>query len=146
LIQGGQELSSYPERCLLALERRTIPGETPDAVEAELGAILERLRREDPAFRATLRRGLDRIPLETPEEAPIVGVVRAAAEQVLDAALETAGVPYWTDAATLWSAGIPSVLFGPGGAGAHAVEEWVDLESVRACAQVYLETARRFCQ
>jgi acetylornithine deacetylase len=36
LIQGGQELSSYPERCLLSVERRTRPGETPEAVEAEL--------------------------------------------------------------------------------------------------------------
>jgi acetylornithine deacetylase len=145
LIEGGQELSSYPERCTLSVERRTLPGETPERVEAELEAILQRLRQEDPAFRAVVRRGLDRIPLETPEEAGIAGAVREAATKVLKAAPEVAGVPYWTDAATLWSAGIPAVLFGPGGAGAHAAEEWVDLESVRACAEVYLDTARVFC-
>jgi acetylornithine deacetylase len=43
-------------------------------------------------------------------------------------------------------AGIPTVLFGPAGAGAHAAEEWVDLESVRVCAEVYLAAALAFCQ
>jgi acetylornithine deacetylase len=34
LIEGGQELSSYPARCLLSIERRTNPGETLDDVAA----------------------------------------------------------------------------------------------------------------
>ena len=45
----------------------------------------------------------------------------------------------------LSAAGIPTVVFGPDGAGAHAVEEWVDLASVRACAEVLLATATAFC-
>src|SRR5439155_15501858 len=40
LIEGGQEYSSYPERCLLSGERRTVPGETVEQVEAELRALL----------------------------------------------------------------------------------------------------------
>ncbi len=39
LIQGGQELSSYPEQCTLQVERRTIPGETPELVEAEFRGL-----------------------------------------------------------------------------------------------------------
>jgi acetylornithine deacetylase len=54
-------------------------------------------------------------------------------------------VPFWTDAALLSEAGIPSILFGPSGEGAHAVEEWVDLASVQTCADVYLKTAMEFC-
>ena len=38
------------------------------------------------------------------------------------------------------------VLFGPSGSGAHAVEEWVDLESVQTCAEIYLATAMGFCR
>ncbi len=38
LIEGGQEFSSYPERCLLTGERRTLPGETIAEVERELRA------------------------------------------------------------------------------------------------------------
>lgn len=145
LIQGGQELSTYPQRCVLSIERRTLPGETPAAVAAEIQAILQRQSQVDPAFQAVLRTGIYRSPLETPEEAAIVQTMSASAAGVLSRPAELAGVAYWTDAATLWAAGIPSVLFGPSGGGAHAVEEWVELDSVAACAEVYLEAAKRFC-
>lgn len=145
LIQGGQELSSYPERCLLSVERRTLPGETPEAVEAELLAIVENLRRSDPSFHAEVRRGIDRSPLETREDADIVQALQAASVRALDRPSQIAGVPFWTDAAVLSAAGIPSVLFGPAGSGAHAVEEWVDLASVKTCAEIYLATAQNFC-
>jgi acetylornithine deacetylase len=146
LINGGRELSSYPDRCLLSIERRTIPGETPEIVEAEVQEIIRRLQGTDPTFKAQVRRGIDRMPMETPEDSPIVGAVAASAARVLGRTPEFAGVPFWTDAATLWAAGIPSILFGPSGAGAHAIEEWVDLKSVKDCAEIYLETATDFCK
>jgi acetylornithine deacetylase len=146
LISGGQELSSYPDRCVLSVERRTLPGEPDGAAEAELGAIVERLRQDDPSFRAGVRCNLVRSPLETAESAAIVGVARTAAENVLGRPCAPAGLSFWTDAATLHAASIPTVLFGPVGEGAHAVEEWVDLASVRTCAEVYLATAMAFCQ
>ena len=145
LINGGRELSSYPDRCVLSIERRTIPGETPEMVEAELHEIIQRLQVSDPAFKANVRRGIDRPPMETPEDSPIVKAVEAAAGKVLKHAPEFAGVPFWTDAATLWAAGIPAILFGSAGAGAHAIEEWVDLKSVEDCAETYLEAAVEFC-
>src|SRR3712207_8645156 len=46
-IEGGAELSSYPERCVLGLERRTLPGETQAAVEGELETLLDRCRARD---------------------------------------------------------------------------------------------------
>jgi len=146
LIAGGQELSSYPERCILSVERRTVPGESPEHVEAELQAIVEALRRADPAFQAVVRRGLDRAPLDTPAEATVAPALARVAERVLRRSPAIAGAPYWTDAATLWAAGIPTVLFGPTGAGAHATEEWVDLASVGACAEIYLATAVEICR
>lgn len=145
LIQGGQELSTYPERCLLSVERRTLPGESPEAVETELLGIVRDLERSDPAFRAVVRRGIDRAPLETAAEADIAQALQAAAADVLGRSLPIAGVQFWTDAAILSAEGVPSVLFGPAGAGAHAVEEWVDLDSVRACAEIYLAAAKNFC-
>jgi len=60
LIRGGQELSSYPEECVLEIERRTIPGESPAAIEAELRRILEQLDAQDEQFQATLDMGLTR--------------------------------------------------------------------------------------
>jgi acetylornithine deacetylase len=145
LIQGGQELSSYPERCLLSAERRTLPGETPESVEAEFVQIVENVQRSDPSFNAVVRRGIDRSPLETREDAVIVQALQAASVKVLNEPRQIAGVQFWTDAAVLSAAGIPSILFGPSGSGAHAVEEWVDLSSVKTCAEIYFETARNFC-
>lgn len=144
-IQGGGEWSTYPDRCTLAIERRTLPGETGDAAEAELRAIVARLAAADPTFRAVVRRDLARAPLETPAGAPILATVQQAAAGALGRAVETTGVSFWTDAASLHAAGIPTVLFGPLGAGAHAAEEWVDLASVQTCAEVYLATALAFC-
>jgi acetylornithine deacetylase len=145
LIEGGRELSSYPERCVLSIERRTLPGESAQQAEAELSGILRDLERADPSFKAVVRRGLDRAPMETSPEAGIVTAIAGAAAGVLGRRAQIAGVPFWTDAAILTQAGIPSVLFGPSGAGAHAIEEWVDLASVQACADIYVATARDFC-
>jgi acetylornithine deacetylase len=145
LIQGGQELSSYPERCLLSVERRTLPGETPEAVEAEFLEIAESLKLADPSFNTVVRRGIDRAPLETRKDADIVQALQAASINVLNRPSQISRVPFWTDAAVLSAAGIPSVLFGPSGSGAHAVEEWVDLASLKTCAEVYLATAMIFC-
>jgi len=145
-IKGGQEPSTYPAECCLTLERRTIPGETPQTVQAEVETILSELSDQDPTFKAVVRQGDSQSPMETPSDAAILPVLQQAASQVLGHELQGSGVSYWTDAATLWGAGIPSLLFGPLGAGAHAAEEWVDLASVQACAEIYLETIKVFCQ
>jgi acetylornithine deacetylase len=145
LIHGGQELSSYPERCLLSVERRTLPGESPESVEAEFLKIIQDIQRSDPSFNAVVRRGIDRSPLETSEDADIVKAIQTASVKALNHPSQIAGVQFWTDAAVLSAEGIPSVLFGPAGSGAHAVEEWVDLASVKACAEIYLATAMNFC-
>jgi acetylornithine deacetylase len=51
----------------------------------------------------------------------------------------------WMDSALLASAGIETVVFGPSGAGAHANEEWVELESAVKLAEILAETAIRYC-
>jgi acetylornithine deacetylase len=53
------------------------------------------------------------------------------------------GAPYWTDAAFIAAAGIPTVLYGPGGEGAHAAEEWVSLSDTDAVARVLVDVAAR---
>lgn len=145
LISGGQELSSYPERCLLQLERRTVPGETPALVEAEVAAIVRQLADADPGVQTVVRRGLSREPMTTPADAPLPALIRRHGAELLGHEVAVVGVPYWTDAASLAEAGIPAVLFGPAGAGAHAVEEWVDLESARRCVELYTRVIADYC-
>jgi len=51
----------------------------------------------------------------------------------------------WLDSALLGDAGIPTIVFGPSGEGAHAESEWVDCESLGICAQVYADVMEQFC-
>jgi acetylornithine deacetylase len=139
LIEGGQELSSYPARCRLALERRTVPGETAGDVRRECEALVEGVAG------ASLRMGLVREPFEVDPGAPVVEAVARATETVTRRPAEIFGDTPWMDAALSQAAGIPTVVFGPGGAGAHAVEEWVDLASVEACAAALAAAARELC-
>jgi acetylornithine deacetylase len=137
LIAGGQEFSSYPERCVVTGERRTIPGETPADIERELHDVLARARAVDPDVTAEVRLGVARDPFELEGDHELVRAVAAAAGEP-----EIVGLPFWADSALIASAGIPTVLFGPAGEGAHAAVEWVDLDSVARCREVYLEVAR----
>jgi acetylornithine deacetylase len=145
LVQGGQELSSYPAACRLSLERRTIPGETADGVAAELQAILDRLSAEDPRFHAVLRPLLSRGHLEVRWDEPIVAVLKEQVTRVTGGQPTLAGMPVWTDAALLADAGIPSVIFGPRGEGLHGRVEWVDLASVEACRDIVSGVIGSFC-
>jgi acetylornithine deacetylase len=133
LISGGQEYSSYPERCLVEGERRTVPGESVSEVEQELRELLGDL---DGRARVTFARE----PFEVGAEEPIVELVRRHAGEP-----EIVGVPFWADSALLADAGIPTVVFGPAGDGAHAAVEWVDLASVERCVDVYTAVALELC-
>ena len=103
------------------------PGRSDAAVTGEIEAILARLRAAPtPEFEATL----------TPLFVASAVRARAGARAAAGAARARRGEPtgnafvgmsFWTDAAVLGSAGIPSVLFGPGGAGLHSTEEYVEI-------------------
>jgi acetylornithine deacetylase len=145
LIEGGVELSSYPAQCTLGLERRTLPGETGEQIEAELAGVLERCREADSEFEATQRTLLVREPFEIDQQEELVALVAAAAAGLLGGRPTIGGASYWADAAFIAAAGVPTVLFGPGGEGAHAIEEWVSLSDTEAVAQTLVRLATRFC-
>jgi acetylornithine deacetylase len=133
LIEGGTELSTYPDRCLVRGERRTLPGETQADVENEARELLGDL---EGSARVTFFRE----PFEVDWGEEIVSLVSRHA-----GGPEVIGVPYWADSALFAAAGIPTVVFGPKGEGAHAAVEWVDAASAERCAQIYLAAALDFC-
>jgi acetylornithine deacetylase len=146
LIEGGTELSTYPARCVLQVERRTLPGETAESVAGELEAVLEQLRAADPQFSAEVELTLFRAPMETDATERIARVLAGAAEALLGTPPAVIGATGWMDSALLDAAGIPTAIFGPRGDGAHADVEWVELASVRACTDVLVAAAREFCE
>jgi acetylornithine deacetylase len=145
LIEGGQEYSSYPARCVLQAERRTIPGETVQSVESELRVVVEQASEGDCAFNADVRVLASREPFEVEEGEPIVQTLRRNAAAILGQEPMFVGVPFWADSALLAAAGIPTVVFGPGGEGAHAEVEWVDLADLERCTEIYIAVATELC-
>ena len=132
IIQGGRELSSYPDRCVLQVERRTVPGENGQTFESEIEGVLTDLRRDDPEFEGWGKVMFSRPPYEVPPSHDLPhALISAAASAGIAASAQ--GMTFWTDAAVLGGAGIPSILFGPGGAGLHSVEEYVNVNEVIAC-------------
>jgi acetylornithine deacetylase len=147
LIQGGQELSSYPTECRLQLERRMLPGESAGEIEAELRTLVAGLETRDPDFHATVRGLASRPSYEISPDAPIVRLVSEAIRTTLGASASTefAGMAAWTDTALLSAAGIPGVVFGPRGRGLHGKEEYVELDSVVQCSEVLLRALQIAC-
>jgi acetylornithine deacetylase len=143
-ISGGGEWSTYPDGCVLELERRTVSGEDGAAALAEVHGVLAALKDADPEFLGSAMLAFSRPPyvLDPSAELP----------QLLDRVCRAAGIPtafasmpFWTDAAILGGAGIPTVLFGPGGEGLHGHEEYVRLDEVVACRNALVALARAYC-
>jgi acetylornithine deacetylase len=81
-----------------------------------------------------------REPFAIDPGAEIVSLVRSAA-----GGAPVTGASYWADAALIAAAGIPTVMYGPGGEGAHAAVEWVSIADTETVAQTLVEVAARLC-
>ena len=145
LISGGTEESTIPDRCTVTVERRTLPGESVASVEADIAALLDRCREADPGLVVHARTTLAREPFETTDGADLLDALARAAEGVTGRAPSPAPMTYWADSAFIAAAGIPTVLYGPPGEGAHADVEWVSIEGTRECADVLVRLAIDFC-
>jgi acetylornithine deacetylase len=145
LIEGGQEMSTYPARCVIKLERRTVPGEDGSSTLDEIRKAIAEASEKDPQLTARASVMLERSPSEVGSESEVARAVGTAAKVAMGREPETIGVAYWMDMALLNAAGIPTVAFGPLGAGEHADVEWVDVASIETCVRTYLGVAELVC-
>ncbi|MEM7032187.1 MAG: ArgE/DapE family deacylase [Chloroflexota bacterium] len=146
LLEGGSALSAYAAKSNLKIERRTIPGETEAQVVAEIQALIDKLSESDSTFSATVDAFFVRNAFEVSPEATIVRMLQAGSEAVLGKAPNIVGQTPWMDSAFLSAAGVETVVMGPIGAGAHADEEWVDIDSVVDLALILAQTAISYCK
>jgi acetylornithine deacetylase len=137
LISGGSGLSTYAAECVLKVERRTLPDESPEVVLDEV----RRIAGPDAQVSIVLARP----PLEVSADSRIAQCARTAMKNVTGTEPDTAGVWYWMDAALFAQAGMDTLNFGSRGDGAHAAVEWVDLDTVVQCAHALYETGALYC-
>ena len=112
---------------------------------AELQAIIDKLAAEDPSFRAKITTSLVRLPFEIEPDKEIVTLASKVVEKHTNKPAVIAAQSGWTDAQLLHDAGIDSILLGPVGDGAHAKEEWINLDSVVDFATMLVDIVIEFC-
>ena len=145
LIEGGNSLFIYSNRCTVYVERRTIPGETKELILAELKEIIDKLKEKDPNFKASITCEIWRNPYEINSNSSIVKHLLKMSENVLGYQPSYIGHTWWEDSAIFGHAGIETVIIGPKGGGIHENEEWVEINSVKKLSEILYQTAIAYC-
>lgn len=146
LIHGGEEPSSYPGKCTLTLEFRTIPAQTGQCILDTLSSMLQAIAQENPRFQYNEPRVImSRPTAKLASDHPLVQKAVACAKPVYGFEPTVSSVPFWCDAALLADAGIPSIVFGPSGAGLHSREEWVEVSSLQQTEKIFIDLIRDYC-
>ena len=146
MISGGIGMSTYPDKCTVQIERRTIPGESPDVVRREIESVCERAGQRRENFQAEVAVTFAQEPSDVAVDAPIVAALESALHESNED-VRVQGMTAWTDAALLNAAGIPAICFGPGDIGlAHAAEEYVMIEEIERATRVLEHLALQWCR
>ncbi len=145
IIQGGLELSTYPDNCELQVERRLIPGEDASTVDAEMKTILTSLSEADPKFDGSYQITFVRGPMEVSTDEKICQILHKNILEATGNKPQFIGSAGWLDSEIIWKHGIPVVAFGPRGIGSHAAVEYVELDSVIAAAKILERVIIQFC-
>jgi acetylornithine deacetylase len=144
-IEGGSGWSTYPDRCVIRIERRTLPAEPPEKPLEEVKAAIARARDRRESLNAEARLVFLQAPSDVPPNAPIVRALERALTERGEQ-IRIAGMTAWTDAALLNEAGIPAICFGPGDISlAHAAEEWIDTDEIERATDVLETLITRWC-
>jgi succinyl-diaminopimelate desuccinylase len=139
-IQGGINRNSIPDHCMFQISKRWLPGDSPEAIRAELE---EAIREVGPRSHVSVVReqDMDRVPHMPLDLAPDHPLVRRLASTIADVTGRypaLMGIPAFTDAALLQAAGIPALIFGPGYLElAHSDQERVLVSQMITAARVY---------
>jgi acetylornithine deacetylase/succinyl-diaminopimelate desuccinylase-like protein len=151
-IQGGDQPSTVPERCVVTADRRLVPGETWASVSAELAAIARAIAAERPGITIAQRRyfadfPVDPLPIAIEPAHPLARAVREARISAGEPDSPDESFPAWTDAGFLHAiAGVPCVVLGPGDlALAHSPHEAVETAAIVRAAEIYARAAVAFC-
>ena len=121
LISGGINTNVVPDKVTFRLDRRIVPEERPEQVEAEVRAVIAEAAAGFPKAEVEVRQVLLARPLVPDDKARhLASVICRHATAVMGEEVGSTGVPLYTDARLYAEAGVPVVLYG---AGPHTIQE-----------------------
>ena len=138
LIEGGTDICTVPARCVITIDRRLVPGESPQAALNEVDQILKPVMVAHPDVQLrSIMPAAENYPVQSEISSKLVETASRACQRFAGTG-EPRGVPYGTDASELAAAGIPCVIVGPGSIEqAHAVDEFVDVTQLDKAFEIY---------
>jgi succinyl-diaminopimelate desuccinylase len=119
-IEGGDAFNKVPDRCLIDVDIRYLPEQSPERILEQIDAIAD-LR---------VARHFIHRPATVSRRDPCVLALRDAVSRSIEGEVLSVGRDGASDALSFLQAGIPAVEFGPVGAGHHGPEEWVSIGSL----------------
>ncbi|KAA8909599.1 hypothetical protein TRICI_004434 [Trichomonascus ciferrii] len=147
VIKGGEEPSSYPAKCTITLEFRTVPEQTEHSLLSDISNLLQQVASKKPNFQYSEPRvTIVRPPQKLPPDHPLVQKAVESASFIQGHPVEMGTAPFWCDAAFLTQSGTPSIVLGPKGEGLHAKEEWVSTKSLIQTTQIFSLFMDSFCK
>lgn len=145
-ISGGIKTNVVPDRCVVSIDMRTVPGQDHHDIMARFQGLIKDLGKHDPDFKAAIDISNDRPPIETSPEEPVVKMMVDIVADITGELPIPKGVNYYTDAATLTPAfKAPMIICGPGHPGlAHQPNEYVEIEKLVQAAKIYTAATHQF--
>lgn len=139
ILHGGTAVSTVPDLCESVVDIRYLPGVKIGEIEEKIKAIAERIAQRR-GIRVDLKSFVNIPAVSLSPSEKIVEIVSQASEQVYGHRVSTRGSGPANESFMLIRKGIPTVVFGPLGNGAHADNECVNLSSLPKTIEVYLRT------
>jgi succinyl-diaminopimelate desuccinylase len=145
-ISGGIKTNVVPDRCVVSIDMRTVPGQDHHDIMARFQGLIKDLGKHDPDFKASIEITNDRPPIETSPKEPVVKMMVDIVADITGEIPIPKGVNYYTDAATLAPAfKAPMIICGPGHPGlAHQPNEYVEIEKLVQAAKIYTAATHQF--
>lgn len=137
LISGGINTNVVPDECTIRIDRRMIPEEDANKVEAEIRRLVEQKAKSYEGIQVEIQQVLlARNFGPTPEDSPLIQTLATNWKDIMGKEeVEIDGIPLYTDGRLFAEAGIPTVLFGAGPrtlleANGHRADEHVRVEDL----------------
>ena len=135
LIEGGQAPNIVPDEARIWIDRRTIPGESPETVRSQIEASLEAAGLSADVFVESCTE--EKPPLETASDS-MATLTTAEALESVGLSPDCGQVAFGTDAGVFERAGIPGVVLGPGSIDvAHTSREFVPIGEVEIMVRIF---------